>query len=224
MWRDDANLLDMLIWARRASGYVAGTTLEQFLSSTLVQDATIRCLLVLGEAAGRVSAEFRDAHPEIQWPSITGMRNRLVHEYGQHQPRRRVANRVNGLLSARSPTRAPRAAPRRHGSPRRVGVPLELQPLHPLEQHANPAQERPRIEGVVELVGGQRAVIVVLEQLAVARPLAGLLNVVPDHHRIGLHDRIRVLARDAGVDELKQHAARVNEPARRLEVAFMRSG
>ena len=82
MWRDDANLLDMLIWARRASVYVADATLQEFLGNTLVQDATIRCLQVLGEAAGRVSAEFRDAHPKIRWPAITGMRNRLVHEYG----------------------------------------------------------------------------------------------------------------------------------------------
>jgi uncharacterized protein with HEPN domain len=37
---------------------------------------------VIGEAAGRVSPEFREAHSEIPWALITGMRNRLAHEYG----------------------------------------------------------------------------------------------------------------------------------------------
>jgi uncharacterized protein with HEPN domain len=40
-----------------------------------------RPLEVLGEAAGRVSATTRDAHPEIPWREITGMRRRLIHGY-----------------------------------------------------------------------------------------------------------------------------------------------
>jgi uncharacterized protein with HEPN domain len=82
MWRDEANLLDMLIWARRASDYGNRVGETEFLADRLVQDATIRCLEVIGEAAGRVSPEFREAHSEIPWALITGMRNRLAHEYG----------------------------------------------------------------------------------------------------------------------------------------------
>ncbi len=81
MWRDDAHLLDMLIWARRASAYTTALSEPTFCTSALAQDATIRCLEVIGEAAGRISAEFRDEHPEIPWVKITGMRNRLAHEY-----------------------------------------------------------------------------------------------------------------------------------------------
>ena len=36
---------------------------------------------VFGEAAGRVSAEFTAAHPEIPWKSITGLRHKLIHDY-----------------------------------------------------------------------------------------------------------------------------------------------
>ena len=82
MWRDDANLLDMLIWARRASEYVRERTDAEFATDVLVQDATIRCVEVVGEAASRVSAEFRETHPAIPWAQIIGMRNRLAHEYG----------------------------------------------------------------------------------------------------------------------------------------------
>ena len=36
---------------------------------------------IIGEAASKISRPVRDAHPEIPWQSIIGMRNRLVHEY-----------------------------------------------------------------------------------------------------------------------------------------------
>jgi uncharacterized protein with HEPN domain len=42
----------------------------------------VRCLGVIGEAAGRVSPELRATHPEVTWATIAGMRDRLVHDYG----------------------------------------------------------------------------------------------------------------------------------------------
>jgi uncharacterized protein with HEPN domain len=83
MWRDDANVLDMLIWARRAAEYVRKCSEPQFLADSLLQDATIRCVEVIGEAAGRVSDVYRDARPEVSWAEIVGMRNRLAHEYAR---------------------------------------------------------------------------------------------------------------------------------------------
>jgi uncharacterized protein with HEPN domain len=81
MSRDDPLLLDMLFAARRARGHVAGMTQTQFMASELHQDAAIRSLEVIGEAASQVSAEFRGAHSEIPWRDIIGMRNRLIHAY-----------------------------------------------------------------------------------------------------------------------------------------------
>jgi uncharacterized protein with HEPN domain len=52
-----------------------------FDSDWVVQGALIRELEVLGEAAGRVSAEFVNAHPEIPWRGITGLRHKLIHDY-----------------------------------------------------------------------------------------------------------------------------------------------
>jgi uncharacterized protein with HEPN domain len=37
--------------------------------------------LILGEAAVRVSDEFKENHPDVSWPEIIGMRNILVHNY-----------------------------------------------------------------------------------------------------------------------------------------------
>jgi uncharacterized protein with HEPN domain len=38
---------------------------------------------IIGEAASKLSAELRDAHPEVPWVQIVGMRNRLVHDYAE---------------------------------------------------------------------------------------------------------------------------------------------
>ena len=61
--------------------YVAGMTRQGFLQDTQVQDSVIRRLEIIGEAAGRISPDFRDAQPEIQWSEIRGMRNRMIHGY-----------------------------------------------------------------------------------------------------------------------------------------------
>jgi uncharacterized protein with HEPN domain len=38
-------------------------------------------LEIVGEAAARVSPEFRESHPEFEWADMIGMRNRLIHVY-----------------------------------------------------------------------------------------------------------------------------------------------
>ncbi|MBV9234951.1 MAG: DUF86 domain-containing protein [Xanthobacteraceae bacterium] len=79
--RDAALLLDMLIAARDAQSFVAGLDESSFFGSRLHQNATIRSLEIIGEAAGKVSASTRAVHPEIPWREINGMRHRLIHGY-----------------------------------------------------------------------------------------------------------------------------------------------
>ncbi len=81
MWRDDAYLLDMLIAAREIRGFTDGVTWERFQSDRMMQHAVVRLIQIIGEASRKISAEFRQAHPEIPWQEIVGMRNRIVHEY-----------------------------------------------------------------------------------------------------------------------------------------------
>jgi uncharacterized protein with HEPN domain len=81
MWRDDAYLLDMLLAARKALEFTQGMSREQFLASEVVQQAVMRLIQVTGEAARQISPGFKEAHPDIPWTDIVGMRHRLVHEY-----------------------------------------------------------------------------------------------------------------------------------------------
>jgi uncharacterized protein with HEPN domain len=81
--RDAALLLDMLLAAQDARAFVAGMDEAAFLASRLHQNAVIRSLEVISEAAGKVSPAFRAAQDGILWREITGMRHRLIHGYGE---------------------------------------------------------------------------------------------------------------------------------------------
>jgi uncharacterized protein with HEPN domain len=81
MSRDDAYLLDMLISARLVAQYALGLTEDRFRRSEMHQDAIIRRLEIIGEAARHVSQETRAEHPKVEWDQMTGMRHRLAHDY-----------------------------------------------------------------------------------------------------------------------------------------------
>ena len=82
MRRDDASyLLDMLVAARDAVVFADGLSFSEFARDQRTQLAILKCVEIVGEAASRVSAETREAHPAIPWREIVGMRNRLVHAY-----------------------------------------------------------------------------------------------------------------------------------------------
>ena len=78
---DDAYLLDMLLAAREAVEFAVELTYPQFEQGRMHQLAILKSIEIIGEAASRVSAGTKEAHPEIPWREIIGMRNRLVHAY-----------------------------------------------------------------------------------------------------------------------------------------------
>lgn len=81
--RDIAYLWDMREAARSIIRFVAGATLEEFRTNDLLRYAVERQFILIGEAARRVSAEFKAAHSELPWREMIGQRNVLIHEYGE---------------------------------------------------------------------------------------------------------------------------------------------
>jgi uncharacterized protein with HEPN domain len=81
MQRDPQFLLEMLQSAELIATYTNQCSQAEFNENFQLQDAVIRRLLVVAEAARRVSDDTRQRLPNIAWKEINGMRNRLVHEY-----------------------------------------------------------------------------------------------------------------------------------------------
>ena len=74
-------LEDMLESCERILEYTKGLSFDMFRKNYLVVDAVVRNFTIIGEAAGRISDEYKVKHPEIEWDRIRGFRNRIVHDY-----------------------------------------------------------------------------------------------------------------------------------------------
>jgi uncharacterized protein with HEPN domain len=56
-------------------------TREKFLRDATLQRAIVQSLTTIGEASKQIPESMRAAYPAIEWRAMSGMRNRLVHEY-----------------------------------------------------------------------------------------------------------------------------------------------
>lgn len=65
----------------RIESYAKDTDKQEFIDSTLLQDAIVRNLQVLAESTQRLSDEIKETENEIDWFKIAGFRNVLVHDY-----------------------------------------------------------------------------------------------------------------------------------------------
>jgi uncharacterized protein with HEPN domain len=79
----DASLFvdDMIVACEKIQRYVAQRPRAVFEADEQAFDAVLKNLEVIGEAAKRLPAEIKDAHPEIAWRDIAGLRDIIVHEY-----------------------------------------------------------------------------------------------------------------------------------------------
>lgn len=68
-------------FASRAVGYCSGLNKEQFESDQFTQDAVLRNIELIGEAATRIPEDVRSRYAAIPWRQIVAMRNQLIHGY-----------------------------------------------------------------------------------------------------------------------------------------------
>ena len=82
MRKPEERLLDMLEAIQRIEKYAARGR-RDFVDDELIQTYVVHNLQIFGEAAFKLSPEYRQQHPEIPWAKIMGMRHILVHDYFQ---------------------------------------------------------------------------------------------------------------------------------------------
>jgi uncharacterized protein with HEPN domain len=78
---DKILLFDIVECCQRIAEYVDGIRKKDFEANYQLQDALVRKLEVIGEAAKGLSDNLRDNSREIPWQQLMGMRDRMIHQY-----------------------------------------------------------------------------------------------------------------------------------------------
>ena len=72
---------DMIEFSEKILSYTRGVNRVTFVTDERIHNAILRDLELICEAASNVPIDVREAHPEIEWLLIFGVRNRLVHGF-----------------------------------------------------------------------------------------------------------------------------------------------
>ncbi|HZL64635.1 MAG TPA: DUF86 domain-containing protein [Thermoleophilia bacterium] len=72
---------DILAAVRAIERYTEGMTFEQFAADARTIDAVVRNLMTIGESTRWIPEPIKDAHREVPWRTLRGVRNVVVHEY-----------------------------------------------------------------------------------------------------------------------------------------------
>jgi uncharacterized protein with HEPN domain len=78
---DDLLIKDILDCIQKVEEYTLGFTLSQFQSDIKTQDAVSRNFTIIGEAASRLTADFKTSYSSINWREIKDFKNKLIHDY-----------------------------------------------------------------------------------------------------------------------------------------------
>jgi uncharacterized protein with HEPN domain len=73
-------LRHILVAIDRIEAYSCGGR-KEFFRNTMIQDAVIRNLEIIGEATRHLTLEITGRYPGVPWRKITALRNVLIHEY-----------------------------------------------------------------------------------------------------------------------------------------------
>jgi len=74
-------LYDILESIKRIDSYTKGVSFQGLLKSDMIQDAVIRNLEIIGEAAKNIPGEFKKKHADVEWKKLSGMRDKIIHFY-----------------------------------------------------------------------------------------------------------------------------------------------
>jgi len=80
---DIATLIDIRAAIDRAMDFTDGIDFDAFLADNKTRWAVCSQVMVIGEAATRISKIFQEAASQVPWGEMVGMRNRLIHGYDE---------------------------------------------------------------------------------------------------------------------------------------------
>ncbi len=78
---DDIRLRHMMDAAKEAFAFVRNRSRSDLDHDRMLAHALVRCIEIIGEAAAQITKETQRQFPDIPWPSMVAMRNRLIHAY-----------------------------------------------------------------------------------------------------------------------------------------------
>ena len=78
---DSVRVLHILDAIKEIENYIQGADKDTFVNNSMMFNATLHQLEIIGEAANGLSDDFILTHPNTPWARIIGLRNLIVHEY-----------------------------------------------------------------------------------------------------------------------------------------------
>ncbi len=78
---DRVRLQHMLEAMHELESRASELTEDNLDRDAMLRFAAVKLIEIIGEAANKLSKELHDAHPEVPWALVIGMRNKLVHDY-----------------------------------------------------------------------------------------------------------------------------------------------
>jgi len=78
---DKIRLLHILDAIDEIEAYLSGLNLDAFLENSLVKNATLMQIQIIGEATSHINASLKQQYKNVEWQKIKGTRNIIAHEY-----------------------------------------------------------------------------------------------------------------------------------------------
>ena len=79
--RDIIYLKQILDCINDIESFVEGYSEETFVNDKKTFNSCIRMFEVVGEATKRLSQEFKNQNPDVEWKKMAGLRDVLIHDY-----------------------------------------------------------------------------------------------------------------------------------------------
>ena len=85
--RDKDRLEHILDAIEKAHEFTENVSFDEYKTNTMLKYAVVKCVEIVGEASYKLTKEFCEQHPIIEWNKIIAMRHILVHGYYQTEDR-----------------------------------------------------------------------------------------------------------------------------------------